>query len=122
MTQVEWYREMEDGLRTLLLTWAPCHNSMWDVGLVTPQDLGPLCSGPVLVPLGPVQPSLLLSLREKGLPGCHMAGDLQLLGDDVPDGAPGDVTELGDLLLEATWGQEGISHQLPLFFWMSSLT
>ena len=50
-----------------------------NVGLIRPENLGPLGSGPLLVSLGPVQPSGFLSFSEEGLLGSLSAGNLQLL-------------------------------------------
>ena len=86
----------------------------FNVGLIRPKDFGPLCPGPVLVPVGPVRPPELLCLCQEGLLGSSTAGEVQLLQDDTLDGPLGDVSELWDLLLEAKWSDEGIPHDLLL--------
>ena len=84
------------------------------MSFITPQNLRPLGPGPVLVLIGPVQPPVLLSLREERLLGSATARNLQFLGDDMTDGPLGDVTELTDLLLETKRSQEWIPLQLLL--------
>ena len=64
--------------------------------------------------LGPVQPSLLLSLSEEGLLGSTSAWHLQHLVDNMTDGLLGDIPEPWNFLLEASSCQERVSLELLL--------
>ena len=46
--------------------------------------------------------------------GSDAGREAELLADDAADVGPGDITELGDELLQASGGEEGIPVQFPL--------